>query len=231
MKYTRYDLNRKSGKDGKMLLILTLIVLVALGIGTILAKLIFTGNNGDKNIDIAKPTSIASVESKEDTAIYTMLQCGFYSKKENADELKNKLKDKYNAIILQDGDKFRVATFIGSVDEATKVIDKLNQESVTSTKISYKIDKKDSANSQIAGMVNGYLQIFNKIQEKDVKSVKTDEFKKWTNTLKDEKNSANYKIFEEFKKDINELPNEITKADLDKGYANIFKILNNFKSK
>lgn len=231
MKYTRYDLNKKSGNDGKMILILTLIVLVAFGVGTILAKLIFTGNNGEKKIDIAKPASVSSVDNKEETVIYTMLQCGFYSKKENADDSKNKLKDKYSAIILEDGDKFRVVTFIGNTDEANKILEKLNGESITNTKVNYKIDKKDATNSQIAGMVNGYLEVLNKTNEKDVKGVKTEEFKKWTNGLKDEKSSENYKIFEDLKKNINELPDEITKTDLDKGYTNVFRAINNFKVK
>lgn len=231
MKYTRYDLNKKNGGDGKMIILLVMIVVVALGVSTLLAKFIFSGSGGGKTVDITKPASVSIADIKDENTSYTLVQCGYYSKKENADELIGKLKDKYNAVNILDNEKYRVVTFIGSTEDAGKVIDKLNGESVNNLKVNFQIDNKELCNKEISEMVNGYLQILNKLQETDVKSVKTDEFKKWANGLTDEKTSENFKTYETLKKSVNELPAEITKTDIEKGYTSVFTALNNYKVK
>lgn len=231
MKYTRYDLNKKNGDNGKMMIFLILIVVAALGVASLLAKFIFSGNGGDKIIDITKPISVSTIDGKDEFVSYTLVQCGYYSKKENAEELKQRLKDKYNAVSILDNEKYRVVTFIGSAEDAGKIIDKLNSENLNSLKINFQISNKELCNQEISGMINGYLQILNKLQEVEVKSVKTDEFKKWINGLTDQKDSESFKIYEELKKSINELPDEITKMDIEKGYTSIFTALNNYKVK
>lgn len=231
MKYTRYDLNKKNGGNGKMMIFLILIVVAALGVATLLAKFIFSGNGGDKIVDVTKPISVSTIDSKDEFVSYTLVQCGYYSKKENAEELKQRLKDKYNVVNILDNEKYRVVTFIGSAEDAGKIIDKLNSENLNSLKINFQISNKELCNQEISGMINGYLQILNKLQEAEVKSVKTDEFKKWVNGLTDQKDSQSFKIYEALKKNINELPDEITKMDIEKGYTSIFTALNNYKVK
>jgi hypothetical protein len=231
MKYTRYDLNKKNGGNGKMMIFLILIVVAALGVSTLLAKFIFSGNGGDKIVDVTKPISVSNIDSKNEFVNYTLVQCGYYSKKENAEELKQRLKDRYNAVNILDNEKYRVVTFIGSPEDAGKIVDKLNGENLNSLKINFQISNKELCNQEISGMINGYLQILNKLQEAEVKSVKTDEFKKWVNGLTDDKNSESFKIYEALKKNINELPDEITKMDIEKGYTSIFTALNNYKVK
>lgn len=231
MKYTRYDLNKKNGGNGKMMIFLILIVVAALGVATLLAKFIFSGNGGDKIVDVTKPISVSTIDSKDEFVSYTLVQCGYYSKKENAEELKQRLKDKYNVVNILDNEKYRVVTFIGSAEDAGKIIDKLNSENLNSLKINFQISNKELCNQEISGVINGYLQILNKLQEAEVKSVKTDEFKKWVNGLTDQKESESFKIYEALKKNINELPDEITKMDIEKGYTSIFTALNNYKVK
>ncbi|SHI49496.1 Sporulation related domain-containing protein [Clostridium cavendishii DSM 21758] len=235
MKYTRYDFNKGKNNSNRFGIIVILMVVIALVIGTLIAKFLFLGQGSPEKIKVEKPNSIqaedSKTQSKDGVENYSIVQCGYYSKKENADDLKNKLKDKYDIFILNEGDKYRAISFIGKPEDATKLLEKLTTENITATKINYKIDKSASCNLEIAGMISGYLEIISKLNDKDVKSVKTEDFKKWADTLKGEASGANYKTYKELQDTIKNLPKEITKAENDKSYSDIFKALNVFKSK
>lgn len=235
MKYTRYDFNKGKKNSNKFGIIVILMVVIALVIGTFMAKFLFLGQGSGEKIKVEKPNTVESengkAQSNDGAEGYSIIQCGYYSKKENADDLKNKLKDKYEVFILTEGDKYRAIAFIGKPDDANKLYEKLTAENITSTKINCKIDKSDACNAGIAGMISGYLEVIGKLNDKDVKSVKTDDFKKWTNTLKVGDSSANYKTYKELQETINNLPKEITKAENDKSYSDIYKALNVFKNK
>ena len=78
-------------------------------------------------------------------------------------------------------------------------------------------------------MINGILDITNKLNESDVTSVKSDEFKAWTNQLKEVNEDAKKDNFIKMKKMINELPTEVTKKDIGKIYQTIYDILSIYK--
>lgn len=252
MRYTRYDLKRKKRKDEnkKMLLSVTGVIVGAIVIGTLLYKVIIMPNinqDGNKNpissnqgADTLTNTNpdtnhsgndvTNSNDSKENIQNYVMVQCGYYSKKENADLVINKLQGEVTAFSVTDSDKFRVIAYIGSDEEAQKLTDKLKSIGVDSAKGRFEITKSDNCNVQIIEMINGYLKILDKLKEPDVKGVNTESFKQWTNELKEYSDGKNIEIFKNLKTIINNLPGEITNDYVGTGYAIIFNILNNFRA-
>ncbi|GIM29197.1 hypothetical protein CPJCM30710_18630 [Clostridium polyendosporum] len=228
MKYTRYDLRRRKKESSKIFVFFGMIIITAVIVGTILAKIIFNGNIVPKK-SIAPINNSSIQNSKEEGLSFIFVQCGFYAKKENAEEVRNQLKERYNTFYLIDNDKIRVGVYFGTAEEADKLSKQLTTEGINNLKITFQVAKKDLCTSEIGEMVSGYLQILHKLEEKDVKSVKTSEFKAWTNSLKEDSKSENIEVFREFKKNINELPEEISRENLEGCYNAIFKVLNPFK--
>lgn len=238
LKYTRYDLKKKNNERKSMSLFLVGVTVLALILGTLIAKIIFPVRNQEAKAENAKieqtQNNNSADEAKTASAVssgqnYVMVQCGYYAKKENADQIKDQIKSTVNAVNLMEDDKYRVIAYIGDEQKTQEVVDQLNTLNVNNAKIRFSIPKNDFCNSEISEMVNGYLQILNKFKEKEIKGIKTEEFKAWTNSLKEETESANFEVFKELKEEINNLPDEVVKEDLEKGYQQVFKILNNFK--
>lgn len=251
MKYTRYDLNNKKKKNERKNLLLAIlgVCIGAVVIGTVVAPLVFKGKDAptsgkpsiEKNINEQGKTGNDSPKTSEagkeiatnessDSENFVMVQCGFYSKKENADNIKSKIQDKVVAVSLTENDKFRVIAYIGSEAEAQKVSDDLTKAEISNTKVRFTIPKSNLANNEIIEIINGYLKILEKLKDKEVKGVKTEEFKEWTNSLKEDSNSTNFQLFKELKQGINNLPDEINKNNVEECYQIVYKVLNNFKS-
>ena len=91
------------------------------------------------------------------------------------------------------------------------------------------IPKTDVCSNEIIEIVNGYVNIINKLKEDSVKGVKTTEFKEWVNSLEEHSDSEYFKVFKELKDGINKIPDEITKKNYKESYQIVFNTLNNFK--
>ncbi|QAA31498.1 SPOR domain-containing protein [Clostridium manihotivorum] len=229
MKYTRYDLNKRQTNGGKVMVFLVVVVVIALTLGTALAKYLFAKSPGEQQSPKVSNSKQISDSTKGETTVFSLVQCGFYSKKENADDNKNKLKDKYDAFTIKDNDKFRVGVIIGKPEDADKVAKDLTAAGVTNLKVNFEIGQKDLCTKELAEMINGYLKIISTLEGKDTKSVKTEEFKKWTNSLQEDSKSESFNIFQSMKKNINDLPQEISKDNVEACYNTIFSTLSNFK--
>lgn len=257
MKYTRYDIKSKKKKDDwKTTLMLMLGVLIlAILIGSLIffkvlpkkggflgdltggAKNTEVKDNGPKN-DASTPPVVPAEDKKEeekpaDTKVtseastYTMLQCGYFSTKESADAMKAKIGTEGK--VLSDGDKFRVVTFIGNEEEAVKRSDELLKAGIESTKTRFNVPNAEESDKAIIEMINGSFNILNKLSEKDVQSVNTEDFKKWTNELKGKEADKNYKVFNTFKEKINALPNQLEGKDTEIIYQMNYDIINQYK--
>lgn len=251
MKYTRYDLNNKKKKNERKNLLLAIlgVCIGAVVIGTVVAPMVFkdkgaqtsakpsTDNNvnqqvksADDSINKGESGKMSTTNEASDSENFVMVQCGFYSKKENADNIKSKIQDKVVAVNLTENDKFRVIAYIGSEAEAQRISDDLTKAEISNTKVRFTISKSDLANNEIIEIINGYLKILEKLKDKEVKGVKTQEFKEWTNSLKEDTTSANFQLFKELKEGINNLPDEVNKNNVEECYQVVYKVLNNFKS-
>ncbi|MGL5245396.1 MAG: SPOR domain-containing protein, partial [Sarcina sp.] len=190
--------------------------------------------NGNEQLTGVKPSenkdnADEKVVSNSDGETFVMVQCGYYSKKEGADSIKNQLSDKVIAVNVPEGDKFRVIAYIGTEDSANKLAEELTTADISNTKARFFIPKTDTCNAEIIEIINGYLKILDKLKEKDVKGVKTQEFKEWVNKLEEKSDAKNYSIFKELKDGINSLPEEINKDNIEEGYQVVFKVINYFK--
>ncbi|ELC8442039.1 SPOR domain-containing protein [Clostridium perfringens] len=244
--------NNNNNNDGKNFILLFIgVIVVALVISTIMSKFIWPegkktaskeqieatitegekkpeGNNessgGEEKPKDNKVTS-ESTEGQE----YVMVQCGFYSNKENANSVKADLKENYIAVSLSEAENYRVIVHIGNEEEANKLSNELTEKGVSNTKGRFFIPKTDMCSNEIIEIVNGYVNIINKLKEDSVKGVKTTEFKTWVNGLEEDSDSEYFPIFKELKDGVNEIPEEITKENIEESYQIVFNTLNKFK--
>ena len=252
MKYTRYDWKKKKNKGGdagKVIIMVVSIAVTAVLVATVMGKFIFkpSADGQDPKGKGAQEVSSTQVdkgetgktENKEQVSPVTngekvslaIVQCGVYSKEENAEEQKKSLTEKYNAFSVKDGEKFRVGVFIGDKEKGTEISKSLQDEGINSMVAHYEIEKNNNGADEIAKIVDGYLQIVRKLQEKDVKSVKTSDFKKWASSLKDDEKSEHIESIKEVKKEIASLPDELTKENVEQSYKTIYKVLTPFRAK
>ncbi|MPQ42500.1 SPOR domain-containing protein [Clostridium tarantellae] len=187
------------------------------------------GEQGESKPTAGNDNSDTKVIPKGEGETFVMVQCGYYAKKENADSIKSKLNDKVIAVNVPEGDKFRVIAYIGSEENSNKLAEELTAAQISNTKSRFFIPKTDTCNAEIIEIINGYLKILDKLKEKDVKGVKTQEFKDWVNKLEEKKDEKNFNIFKELKDGINALPEEINKQNIEEGYQVVFKVINYFK--
>ncbi len=253
MKYTRYDVKSKKKKDDwkTTLLLILVVVALAIGIGSLIFFKLFpkdfkaldkakttqsevnkggSQNNTPKNTETPPVTTSKEENKKEETkstTTYTMVQYGYFSNNESAMKVKNEVGQ--GSTVLKDGDKFRVVGFIGEDDKAIKVSENLTSKSVENTKTRFQVHNDDTCDKEIIEMINGLLNITNKLNEAEVSKVKTAEFKTWTNKLSDEKDATNYKVFSKLKENINKLPEELNKNGIEAIYQIVFETLSNYK--
>ncbi|MGL5575051.1 MAG: hypothetical protein ACRDCW_05790 [Sarcina sp.] len=165
--------------------------------------------------------------STTEATTYTVVQCGYFSTKESAESVKTKIGEK--ARVLTEGDKFRVVCYIGNEEEAKKLSDKFTVEEIENTKARFNLPGDTVTDKSIIEMINGTLDIINKLNEAEVASVKSDEFKAWANELVEKQEDTKYATFSKLKKMINELPKEITKNSTAEIYQTIYDVLSVYK--
>lgn len=167
--------------------------------------------------------------TKGEEATYTMVQCGYFSKKESAEKIKTEIGDK--AHILSEEEKFRVVSYIGEEDKAQELSKSLTDRDIDNTKTRFTITTETLSNKAIKETVDGLLDISIKLGKEDITGISTKDFKEWVNNLKENKEDENYNTFKNLKDNINKLPEQLTKNDIEKIYQILFDILNNYKNK
>ncbi|SHE66270.1 transmembrane protein [Clostridium fallax] len=239
MKYTRYDWKKKKNKGGdigKVIIVFMSMILVAILVATVMGKFIFDkslknepSKDTSNSILINENKDNGENISSQNSLSLAVVQCGVYSQEANANIQRDALREKYNSFSVQDGDKFRVGVFIGDKVKGEEVASKLESEGIKSMVTRYEIGKEDSGAAELAEIVNGYLQIVNKLQEEDVKSVKTEDFKKWTTSLEEPNSKEHIETIKDVKKEISELPEELNKENIEQTYKTIYKALSPFR--
>lgn len=221
MKYTRY--NPKKRKNDSIFYIVTIIMVLVLAyiIGSIISKVFISKTN--ISIKNSKSTDITSEVKKDQNKFmnYVVIQCGIFDDKKNADEQKTKLQSFGNTFVVDENGKSKI--LLGIFKDETKadsVIKNLTDNKIDCKKNNMKFGIDTLCDAEISEIFNGCLEILDKLNEKNVRAVQMDEFKKWTAALKEvDKNSKNISALNDVKKYINALPKEITKdniTDIDK---------------
>ncbi len=225
MKYTRYDIKKKRSPCIRAVLLFVATIALAIVLASILSKLFFK--------DGVKPSISPNTNDKAQTTNikeqykFIALQGGMYSIQENADKTKTAL-NSYGApfCINEQGKGIRVFLGIFREQEAEAAANKLKQNNIDSSKMVFDITAGDLCTKEILEISDGLLQVLNMASETKVKSVQTAELKKWCQALKDPGNSSsNYSVLQQMKKQVEELPQDITKDKVEANYVWLYNVL------
>ncbi|WP_434303959.1 hypothetical protein [Clostridium botulinum] len=233
MRYTRYDIRKRNKSNFTFFLIITLVLVLAFILGTVIFNLVSPSNIKKGNTITKDNTNVVkSKDNKSNSSNYIIIQRGIYAKKENVSGVLNSLKPYGNIFTVEDNGKTRVFLGIYEEDEGIKLMKKLTDNKIDNSKMTFVINKKDLCDAEISEIITAYIKVVNKLSEKDVKSVKTEEIKKWVSSLdKVEKDSSNIKTLNNLKEHINKLPKDLTKDQAGKSYIFIYNILKEINNK
>lgn len=238
MKYTRYTYGgKKRGGKGKNTLIVIGLLVVAVVTGTVFSKLLIKDNIKESGIDNKsivnkdekERNDVKPAEGQNKPKLYAV-QCGYFAKKENVDELLGKLKPKYGGFMVEEGDKFRVFVGIyeeGKVDEKIK---ELTGDGYNAMKVDITAKPSKDSYNVIYEISAAQIKLLSKLDDKNIKSINTDEFKKWVgdiNVLGE--GDAYFKQFSDTKNMVMALPKDLTKEKKDELYRSIYSILKSIK--
>lgn len=223
MRYTRYEYKRYSKL--KFLCSVVIIGGISIGGGLYASRLIFDKN---KATSIEGNVSENNINDKvaESNMNIVSLQCGYYSKKENADKTISELAAYCTPFIVESEGKFRVIAGIYEESNANEKFNKLVSNGIDVAKIKLTINGENDADKKCIEVMDGVFTILNKLDEDDVKSIKTADFKKWIQNIinKDDLNKS--KKLNLINECINNFPEEINKNNKGEISANIYKAIN-----
>ncbi len=250
MGYTRYNYKPRK-KPGKNFLTIGIAgILLAIVIGLLIGKVLFKGNNApnsdqanaiegteqsgtidtedkdNSNKEGADKDVSAKVTETGDKKRFSMIQCGYYGKKENAEKVLNDIPSTYNKFIIEEDGKFRVIAGIYTEDAVSKVSDQLTEKEIANVKINCEYELSDTQNSMIYEIITGFMKILNELENEQVKSVNTTDFKKWTSELgKDSKDKTENDELKNLREHIEKLPKELNRDGAKKSLEFIYKML------
>lgn len=220
MRYTRYEY-KKSSKI-KFLFSVVVIVAISIGGGLCVSNFIFNGNE-IQNVD----NNNSGYLNEDKLPNIIVLQCGYYSKEENAKESLSSLSKYCEPFIIEEDGKYRVLAGIYSEDEGLKKMQEFKSNNVDVSKISLNLPTNNLENKKLIEIVNGFLTIVNKLQDNEVKSIKTTEFKTWTDKIIDDGNNATSNRIKDLRNYVENLPDEIDKTNSNTNMQELYKLIKN----
>ena len=234
MKYTKYQYKKKNnGIKFLTSLLMTTLAAVSIGIFAAWFLLKFIPNIDALGQINNKPQSEESSNNTNTEVVdlenFALIQCGYFSKEENAKQVLGKIDSALNPFIAQDSEgKYRVIAGITTEEDSAQIIEKLKASGVETAKIKINLDKNDEVQNQITAITNGYLEILNTANEEEVKEINTSDFKAWVNELKEVTDGNKIEVLAEYKEHIKALPEVIDKtitvAELEYIYSILSKI-------
>lgn len=220
MRYTRYEY-KKSSKI-KFLFSVVVIVAMSIGGGLYVSNFIFNGNE-IQNVD----NNNSGYLNEDKLPNIIVLQCGYYSKEENAKESLSSLSKYCEPFIIEEDGKYRVLAGIYSEDEGLKKMQEFKSNNVDVSKISLNLPTNNLENKKLIEIVNGFLTIVNKLQDNEVKSIKTTEFKTWSDKIIDDGNSDTSNKIKDLRNYVDNLPDEIDKTNSNTNMQELYKLIKN----
>lgn len=236
MRYTRYDIKKRNRDNYALLIVLFSVLIASYLLGSWLSS-IFIKNaktvtstekiiKSDANKEQNNEKQVAPVKTENVTVRFICIQNGLFENKDNADLMKNKVKEVLNPFSIKEDNKIRILSGIFKEGDAANNIQLLSSKGIDNSVIKFEINKSDKCDAETVEIISGYVEILTKLLEKDVKSIQTVSFKQYVNTLeKIESTSKNYTVLEDLKKHINGLPDSITKDKMEESYVFLYDIL------
>ena len=168
----------------------------------------------------------SNTSSNEEVERFTLIQCGYFSKEENAKQVLNGMNSDFNSFIVKDAEgKYRVLAGITTEENSSTLMQKLKEKGIENIKVNLDLNKNDEVENQISAITAGYLEILDTAGKEEVKEVNTSDFKKWTNDLEEISDSDKIEVLKEYKEHIKALPESINKNNIVSELEYIYSIL------
>ena len=228
MKYTRYDYNKKRKSNFGLSLIIVIVLGTLIGAGVF--KLSGNGMNNlinnNKQVSENKGGDTAETNGEISEKCYVAIQCGVYKNQENANSVIASIPSDFQSFMVEEDGKYRIIAGIFEKSEVETKVNELNTASINNFSIKYNINEKDNNGLIISEIINGYLQIVNKVSESEIQSVNTSEFKEWVRNISG--NSENETV-KEMVNMTNNLPDEYKKENNVEVMKTLYKLLSKYK--
>lgn len=220
MRYTRYEY-KKQGKV-KFVMSVVLVATVSIGSGLYISKFLFS----------TKETSnMTQVTQKQNETVQSQgimaLQCGYYSKKENADISIPTISSYCQPFVVEENGNYRVIAGLYDDELGMKKLDELKGKGIDVAKVSIQIPTDTLEGKKIFQIVEGFLQITSKFEESDVKSVKTADFKTWVDGIINDGNSIQSEKLKDIQSYVQSLPDEISKSNSADSVQSLYTLIKN----
>ncbi|EKQ55090.1 MULTISPECIES: SPOR domain-containing protein [unclassified Clostridium] len=223
MRYTRYEYKRSNKM--KFICTVALIAGISIGGGLYLSSFIFNG----KELQTNNSNSGYSTNEINDGSIQNIivLQCGYYSKEENAKELLNSISKYCQPFIVEEDGKYRVLAGIYKQEDGLKKMDEFKSNNIEFAKVSLNMSNNDLENKELMEIIDGVLSIINKLQDSEVKSIKTAEFKDWTDKVINDGGNVKSKKIDDLNNYVKGLPEELDKSNSSNIMQELYKLIKN----
>ena len=228
MRYTRYEY--KKSNQIKFLLTVTIIIGLSISGGLYASNFIFDGKNIQDN---SSNNSSYSTEKNYDGKVqkFIAIQCGYYSKEENAKETLASISKYCQPFIVEDDGKYRVLAGIYKEEDGLKQMEVFKANNIEISKLNLNISSNNSENKEIIEIIDGFLSILNKLQESDVKSIKTAEFRGWADKIINDGIETKSKKINDLSNYVSNLPDEINKANSNAKTQELYKLIKEYETK
>lgn len=231
MKYTRYDIKKRKNNNFIFGAILFSTLIFALIIGTLVSNILFK-NSTLNELPLKEPNNAVKVSNEQSTQPakktlkYVAVQGGVYKNAAGAESVKNTFAEYGTPFTVEDEKGTRVLLGIYSEENAVSIMKVLSDKNIQSARVSFDVNINDNCNSTITAIISGELEILSKFSDKAIKSIPTEQFKKWMTSLEEvSKESKNYATLTELKNHVNSLPGELIKEKASESYKYIYGIL------
>jgi len=228
MRYTRYEY--KKSNQIKFLLTVTVIVGLSIGGGLYASNFIFDGKNIQANSSNASSYSTEKNYQGE-VEKFVAIQCGYYSKEQNAKDTLPLISKYCQPFIVEDDGKYRVLAGIYKEEDGLKQMEVFKANNIEISKLNLNISSNDSENKEIIEIIDGFLSILNKLQESDVKSIKTAEFRGWADKIINDGIETKSKKINDLSNYVSNLPDEINKANSNAETQELYKLIKEYETK
>ncbi|MBU5455918.1 SPOR domain-containing protein [Caproiciproducens sp. MSJ-32] len=232
MKYTKYNYKKKNeGIKFFSSILITTVIAITIGAAGAWVIMKFLPEPFDLDTEpIVNTSNDTEVSESSNIKSFYLIQCGYFSKEENANLILSKIKSDFNAFIVKDeAEKFKVIGAITGEKQSSEVISMLNGKNIENAKFKVTLDEGNIDENQLAAIIEGHLEILNTAYKTEVKEVATNDFKEWINTLEEVKEGKYLELLKEYKEHIKNMPEKINKENMSEENVYLYNVLSKIK--
>ncbi|MGG7176798.1 hypothetical protein ACQPU1_04330 [Clostridium paraputrificum] len=227
MRYTRYDYKKKKG--GNFLIWLIFIIILAIGIGMGLFKILFSSDINPIDTSKKDPSSQSVPSTKEENKVFGIIQCGLYSTKEAAETAISTMPVVFPAFVVEEEGKFKIMAGVYEGDILEKKMGELTSSSINNFRIKCDLPQNSMEKKAKVEVIDAYLKIINGLYEKDAESINTDELKVWVDELLNNVNEKDEEM-SVLVENIKNLPAKYKKENVKESMIFMYNLLIKYKA-